>query len=207
MKRFKRVLLDFGHGGIKDGEYMTAGKRSPLFKDYTQVFEGVINREIGRYLTDLLDRYSIPYVVVSDQQDDTPLSERVSRANEYKDDSFLISLHSNAGGGRGTEFFTYFGQSYSDVIAELLADKYKFVFPDECLRTDTTDGDSDKEASFYLLKNTAMPAILIESFFMDNEDECKRMLMSIANKKKIADYIFLVIAELVETRSAYAYER
>ena len=40
------VLLDAGHGGIVNGNYVTPGKRSPKWSDLPQLFEGVQNREI-----------------------------------------------------------------------------------------------------------------------------------------------------------------
>ena len=36
-------------------------------------------------------------------------------------------------------------------------------------RTDTTDGDSDREANFYVLKYTYCPAVLVECMFQDSE--------------------------------------
>lgn len=33
-----------------------------------------------------------------------------------------------------------------------------------------------------------MPAILTENFFMDNEEECKALLMTKQGRDKIADY-------------------
>ena len=35
------------------------------------------------------------------------------------------------------------------------------------MRKDTSDGDPDKEANFYVLVHTSMPAILSENFFYD----------------------------------------
>jgi len=46
-------LLDPGHGGFIDGVYQTAGKRSPMFPDGSQVFEGEFNRDIVRRIIDL----------------------------------------------------------------------------------------------------------------------------------------------------------
>jgi N-acetylmuramoyl-L-alanine amidase len=42
------VILDAGHGGIIDGVYQTHGKRSPIWEDGSQYFEGVGNRQIDR---------------------------------------------------------------------------------------------------------------------------------------------------------------
>jgi N-acetylmuramoyl-L-alanine amidase len=42
-------------------------------------------------------------------------------------------------------------------------------------RTDSTDGDSDKEADFYVLTATTSPSILCELGFMTNRKECELM--------------------------------
>ena len=39
-------ILDNGHGGMIDGVYQTPGKRSPVWPDGTQLFEGEFNRAI-----------------------------------------------------------------------------------------------------------------------------------------------------------------
>ena len=36
-------ILDNGHGGMIDGVYQTPGKRSPVWPDGTQLFEGEFN--------------------------------------------------------------------------------------------------------------------------------------------------------------------
>ena len=47
-------LLDSGHGGLDPdtGEYVTPGKRSPVWDDGTQYFEGVGNRDIVKRILD-----------------------------------------------------------------------------------------------------------------------------------------------------------
>ena len=53
------MAFDPGHGGIVDGQYMTSGKRSPLWKDGTQYFEGVGNRQIVQKLIRKCDEHNI----------------------------------------------------------------------------------------------------------------------------------------------------
>jgi hypothetical protein len=43
-------ILDNGHGGMIDGVYQTPGKRSPVWPDGTQLFEGEFNRAIVKRL-------------------------------------------------------------------------------------------------------------------------------------------------------------
>lgn len=86
---------------------------------------------------------------------------------------FYLSVHSNAGGGKGSEIFTSPGDTKSDKIATVFGEEYKNEFPNQKLRTDFSDGDLDKEKRFYVLTKTKVPAILTESFFMDNFEEFK----------------------------------
>jgi N-acetylmuramoyl-L-alanine amidase len=44
------------------------------------------------------------------------------------------------------------------------------------MRTDFSDGDSDKEANLYVLKNTSCPAVLTENLFMDNKKDVEFLL-------------------------------
>ncbi len=183
------VLLDNGHGGLINGIYQTPGKRSPVWKDKTILYEGEFNRAIVNAIIEQLTILKIPYVNIAPEYTDVTLSERVKRANTYSSaNSFYLSIHSNAGGGSGSEIYTSKGNTKSDSIATIFGDIYKNIFPERKLRTDYLDGDLDKEVDFYVIKNTKMPAILIENFFMDNEEECKNLLMSRTGRQRIVDY-------------------
>ena len=66
-------ILDNGHGGIIDGEYQTAGKRSPIWEDGSQLFEGEFNRAIVDRLMHLCAYAGIECVNLVDTQEDMPL--------------------------------------------------------------------------------------------------------------------------------------
>lgn len=183
------VLLDNGHGSLINAEYQTDGKRSPIWNDGSQLFEGEFNRAIVNGIIQQLTRLKIPYVNIAPEYRDVRLETRVKRANEYiPSNSFYLSIHSNAGGGHGSEIFTSPGDTKSDRIATLFGTEYQNTFPNRKLRTDFTDGDLDKERRFYVLTRTKMPAILTENFFMDNEEECKSILMTKEGREKIVQY-------------------
>ena len=195
------VLLDNGHGSLINGKYQTAGKRSPVWSDGSQLFEGEFNRAIVNGVIQELVKLKIPFVNIAPEYRDIRLVTRVNRANEYPvNECFYISIHSNAGGGHGSEFFTSPGNTKSDQIATVFGEEYKMEFPNNRLRTDFSDGDLDKEKSFFVLTKTKMPAILTENFFMDKEDECKDILMTKAGRQKVINYhvkaILRVKAEL-----------
>lgn len=79
--------------------------------------------------------------------------------------------------GRGWEAYTCRGQTKSDELATCLYEAAEKCLPiGTKLRTDYTDGDPDKEAGFYILKHTKMPAVLTENLFQDNKDEVDFLL-------------------------------
>lgn len=203
MKSIKLVLLDAGHGGLVKGKYVTAGKRSPVWADGSQYYEGVGNRQIREELAKMLKEACIDYKYVNEFNDDESLTARVRKVNEEAkkhgaSNVLLISIHSDAFDkptAKGWSCYTTKGKTASDTYAEVLYSKMRAEFPNEVFRTDTTDGDQDKEEAFYIIKNTVCPAILSENFFMTNEDECKRILMTQEGRRKIAKAHFEMIKE------------
>lgn len=194
------VLLDNGHGGLINGEYQTPGKRKD-WGDKGIIYEGEFNRAIVNGIIERLTLLKIPYVNIAPEYRDVRLETRVNRANSYPSySSFYLSIHSNAGGGHGCEFFTSPGLTKSDSIATVFGEEYKKTFPNHRLRTDFSDGDLDKERRFYVLTRTRMPAVLTENFFMDNLDEFQNILNTPSGREKIISYhvnaILRVKAEL-----------
>lgn len=191
-----KILIDNGHG------LMTAGKRSPD----GQFREAYYNREIAkRVVADLQDRsYDAELLVPED--DNISLAERVRRVNEIcltyepacpaptgNPNVILVSIHVNAAGdgtkwmnASGWSAYTCKGHTESDRLAECLYEAAIKNFPGRRIRTDFSDGDSDWEENFYLLRNTRCPAVLTENFFMDNHSDLE-FLQSRAGKQAVAD--------------------
>lgn len=173
------VILDAGHGGLKNGRYTTAPAKMHTFTDGLTIYEGVVNRNIARMVGEGLKHEGICFSPVYDLEEDTPLPHRARAANAIYSNfpnSFLLSIHSNAGGGVGFEVFTSPGKTKSDAIAEIISKRYIVDFPDFKFRADFTDGDHDKEAKFYMLTETNCPAVLVENLFMDNRREAEFLL-------------------------------
>jgi len=195
-------IFDNGHGGIIDGIYQTAGKRSPIWSNGLQLFEGEFNRSIVDRLVKLCQDANIDYVNLVDTNLDISLPKRTAKANEiYRNTNkpcIYVSIHANGfteETANGWEVYTSKGETKSDEIATILFEKAQAEFPTHKMRRDTKDGDPDKEANFYVLKHTAMPAILSENFFMTNEKECK-LLMSEDGRDRIAKIHFEMIKEI-----------
>jgi N-acetylmuramoyl-L-alanine amidase len=178
----KTVILDAGHG------INTPGKCSPIWDDGSYLLEWEFNRDIVSRIAEGLP--GIQVVILVPEDADVDLGVRCYRANKVHasspDGAFLISIHANAGGGKGWEAFTSQGKTLSDSYATILYEEAQSEFPDMRMRKDLSDGDYDKESSFYILRNTHCPAVLTENFFMDHEPDC-RLIMSEYGRTKIAN--------------------
>jgi N-acetylmuramoyl-L-alanine amidase len=181
-------LIDPGHGGMVDGVYTTAPKK---MKDWGAFvfYEGVWNRIVAKYTAKHCYELGLNYKIIVTENEDIPLSVRTTRANEFAAmhpelKCYYHSIHGNAFGmdsASGIEVFTYHGESKSDLIAteyynQLKTLKWK-------MRPDWSDGNPDKEAGFYVLRHTDMPAILTENGFYTNFDEAKKMASEIIQSK------------------------
>lgn len=166
-----KPIFDPGHGGIVGGVYQTPGKRSPdLGKGV--LFEGAFNRWIVNRLQEKLDRLSIPYYNVCPELEDVKLETRTLRANNiYASDknTYLLSIHANAGGGVGIEGYTTIGKTPSDSLGEKFLWNLRLKLKDRKFRLDMSDGDLDKESDFWVLRKSNCPAVLLELGFMDNQ--------------------------------------
>jgi len=202
-------ILDNGHGGIINGEYQTPGKRSPVWDDGSQLFEGEFNRAIVNRLLKMCNDKGIECINLVDTQEDTPLSERTSKANSIAKESekpcIYVSIHANGfsdESANGWSCYTSVGQTKSDEIATVLYKKAEAEFPDEKMRKDTySDGDVDKESNFWVLRKTSMPAILSENFFMTNYDNCHNYLLSEEGRDRIAKIHFQMIEEIEQKKT------
>ena len=202
MEKKVTVMFSFGHGSLNPttNQYVTPGKRSPIWKDGTQYFEGVGNREIGEYIIEDMLLYKIPFVVLSHAWLDLPLSSQIYTENKVKGNAFGMAVHSNAGGGTGIEVFTSPGDTAADPMATISIEEFPKIFPEykDRIRKDYKDGDPDKEERFAILTKTKHPWFLPEAFFMDREEECKTILMNPNGLKKIAKWHFNTIMRIID---------
>ena len=175
-----KILLDNGHGEN------TPGKRSPDGKLREYLYAREITEAIERELK--LRGYDAERIV--HENVDVPLAERARRVNELcgrlgTSNVILISIHCNAAGNgsewmqaRGWAAYTSKGKTKADKLAECLYNAASCYLTGQKLRKDYSDGDSDWEESFYILRKTKCPAVLTENFFQDNKDDVDYMLSS-----------------------------
>ncbi len=178
--------LDNGHGEDTDG------KRSPLFDDgETRFFEYEFNRDIVNRIIKQLDELGIKYFNVVPEITDISLEDRVARANQLETplNKLFISVHSNAAptddeedwappNTKGIETFFFRGSTSGMNLAA--------VMQKQLIKHTQWRNRKIKPAGFFVIRNTAMPAILTENGFFNNKEEAA-LLMKDEVRQKIAD--------------------
>ena len=136
---------------------------------------------------------------------DISLKERVDRVNkiclkEGTSNVILISVHANAAGdgtnwssARGWECYTTSGTTKSDKLAECFYRRAEENFKGMKIRKDLSDGDSDKESNFYIIKNCLCPAVLTENFFYDNKQDLKYMTSDLGHFDVVRTHVYGII--------------
>ena len=168
-KTMPKICLDQGHG------ISTNGKRSP---DGT-LLEYEFNRDIGNRIKAILERHNVEVVLTCTDTKDLTLTKRCKIANEKKADYF-VSIHANA--------FYYKDEKQRDIVeyndvsgwevhiiskggkAEQLAKKIhkhsqELGLKDRGIRV----------SNFQVLRDTDMPAVLVEHGFYTNKEECEKL--------------------------------
>jgi N-acetylmuramoyl-L-alanine amidase len=107
-------------------------------------------------------------VVMTRTSDTYPtLSERVALANS-KNADYFCSIHINAGGGTGWESYIYDG-SVSQKTINCRETIHNHVISVICPKYGVQNRGK-KRANFYVLRETNMPAVLLENLFIDSVD-------------------------------------
>ena len=158
-----KVAIDAGHG------INTAGKRTPSGER-----EWTFNNKVVKAIIDRLNDYQDVQITRLDDPSgkrDVPLKERTDKANKFNAD-ILISCHHNANTGKwgawtGTETYHYPNSTNGRKLAQSI---HPVVVKAYGLRD-----RGIKSANFHMLRESKMPAILIEGGFMDSTIDIKKM--------------------------------
>jgi len=148
------VVLDPGHGGYDPGA------------TYNGLKEKELNLHLALQTARRLD--GIKTLLTRERDIYVSLADRVALSRRAEPDLYL-SLHANAGGGRGFESFIYSGLGAKDpavAIQKLIHEKAM----ESLSRWEIIDRGM-KRAAFYVLRQNPYPAVLIESLFLDNRQE------------------------------------
>jgi N-acetylmuramoyl-L-alanine amidase len=151
-----KIVIDAGHGGKDSGALGENLKEKDV----------VLN--IAHHLAMILKKYNIESVMTRRNDIFLSLAERCDIANKENADLF-ISIHCNSYNktASGIETYCFKKESEAGKLAQDAQDAMMKIFPTHIDR-------GVKEAGFYVLKNTNMPAILVECEFIDSMSDFLR---------------------------------
>jgi N-acetylmuramoyl-L-alanine amidase len=157
------VSIDPGHGGLDPGAVSPSG-----------IQEKKVALTVAKRLAEYLKRAGVKVMLTRDTDTElapgndsaAELYARAKVANNAKAD-FFLSIHCNAFSSpdvEGFEVFCHPGSIVGAVLANRIAHAYGIASGLNCRRVDT--------ANFQVLRDTAMPAALIELGFLTNKTDC-----------------------------------
>ena len=176
----KTICLDPGHGGSDCGAVGPTGTQE---KDNTLAISLLLRERLEKNgAVVVMTRDADKDVSYPDSTADEELGARVDIANESGADIF-ISIHNDSFTNSSAAGTTTF--HYGDNEAVRLAGQVQKCLVDEL---GTRDRGS-RFASFYVIRYTDMPAILVEVAFISNPEE-ELLLASVDGRCKAAESIF-----------------
>ena len=166
------LVIDAGHGGYDPGAVTKQG-----------IYEKEINLRVAKKVAELLRPGGIRVTLTRDEDEDyvpdgltgkttkkqIDLNYRIAIAAETKADLF-VSLHVNAeAGGKksGAETFFYDGSTSGKGLAECIQQ--------ELIKIPGMNRRAAKPADFYILRNTGMPAVIVELGYLSNPTEQNKL--------------------------------
>lgn len=152
------LILDAGHGGND------VGTGDP---DY---YEKDINMDIVRQMKELLEYCGVHVILTRDGDQTVALQERSALANESEADWF-VSVHCNYceedASVAGLECYYWFnsaeGQAFAEKIVETAAESGEI------------NVRGTKTEDFHVLRETNIPAVLIETGYISNREDRKNL--------------------------------
>ncbi len=162
------VVIDPGHGGPDPGAIGIGGIR-----------ETDVVLEVSKIVKELLSDKGVEVRLTRKNEVDLDLPPRVSIANNTDADVF-VSIHANASRGKrrdinGLETF-YFRGWRGRLLAKNIQKQILKVSP----------GSPDrgvKQGRFYVIKNTRMPAVLVEIGFLTGRLDARRLEKTMHRKR------------------------
>ncbi len=184
------VVIDAGHGGIDPGK---VGVDGSLEKD--------INLEIAKKLQKFLAMEDVDVILTRESDtglyDENASNKKVQDMKnrveiiEEKEPALTVSIHQNSYHEEyvhGAQTFYYSGSDKSKELAERI----------QQVMTLELDKDNTRQAkandSYYLLKKTSSPIVIVECGFLSNNEEARRLSSDIY-QEKVAWAIHLAILQ------------
>lgn len=170
------ILIDCGHG------YDTKGKRSPDGR----LLEYAWARVVGLKLKEVLERAGHTVILVTPEDKDIALTERVRRVNSYcteygTKNCVLVSIHINAQGngtswGTASGWTAWVGPNASASSKSLAKMLHSEAVKHGLKGNRWVPSEGYWTGNFAIVRDTKCPAVLTENLFQDNREEVEYLM-------------------------------
>lgn len=177
-----RIVIDPGHGGSDPGAVGPNGLR-----------ESNVTLAVSLKLAEILRQAGVEIKLTRTSDVRVELKPRCDLANSWKADYF-VSIHCNAATNpqaHGTETYCLQLGGQGEILARAIQT--------ELVAATGRANRGVKTANYYVLRNTNMPAVLVELAFISNADE-ERLLRSAEFQEKCAAAIARGIGKVIGVR-------
>lgn len=164
----KKVFLNAGHGGSDPGAVGING-----------IKEKDVNLTVALACRDELKRHGVTVYMGRSTDADRTSSQIIEVANSCGA-SLAVDIHANAGKGDGAEVFYYSGGGESKELAKAILGE--IVKLGQNSRGIKTKVDGNGKDYYYFIRETSMPAVLVETAFLDSSDV--KIIDTTAEQKK-----------------------
>ena len=172
------IVIDPGHGGSDTGAIYPVGVQNPTVK------EKDLTLDIALKVKENLEDAGIKVIMTRTGDSYPTLKERVELANNSEADLY-VSVHINAMDNKdeidGAQVYYHRDSEFGKKLAKEVYDSIVDI-------TGLTERGVQDGSSFYVLKNTKMPAILTETGFITNEND-RDYITTKKGRQAIADAI------------------
>ena len=183
------IVVDPGHGGEDPGK---VGSNDVLEKD--------LNLQIAQKVIKLLEKEGVT-VVTTREDDNVPtskrkdLEQRIKLINETKPE-LAVCIHQNSFPNatvKGAQVFYYTPSESGKEAASIVQEELRVVDPENTREIKANE-------TYYMLKNTEVPTIIVECGFLTNPEEAEK-LTNEEYQDKIAKAVFDGVIKWLEKES------
>ena len=193
------LIIDPGHGGVDGGAVSVNG-----------VNESVINLDIAKKMELMCEFMGFPVLMTRESEeldypdDCTTIAARKRHDQKSRvafinaaENAVVLSIHQNSfqsSSVRGAQVFYYTGSEQGQQFAQIMQQQLVEILDPSNTRV------CKENSSYYLLKKTSVPLVIVECGFLSNPEEAA-MLQTEEFQDRTADAICMGIQKYLETCS------
>lgn len=163
-----KVFISAGHGGSDPGACANGFKEKDL------------NLSIATHCASFLRSYGVNVLMSRTGDEEDGINDEARESNAFGAE-LTVSIHNNAGGGKGAEAFYHYGGGTSKTLAENILSEIVAIGQNS--RGAKTRRGSDGSDYYGFIRLTSAPAVIVECAFIDNANDVQ--IVATEEKRKI----------------------